>query len=59
MNEEYKPSPEFVSKVMERVYAYESSRISLTWWLISQPSMRYILAGSGALFGVLQTVSVF
>ena len=59
MNEEYKPSIDFVSKVMGRVYEYEASRFSFKDWLVNHPSMRYILVGSGALFGILQTASAF
>jgi hypothetical protein len=59
MKKGYKPSTDFVTKVMEQVYAYESSRPSFTGWLVTHPSIRYILVGSGALFGILQTVSAF
>jgi len=59
MNEEYKPSPDFVSKVMEQVHAYEVSRTSFVEWLISHPSIRLALAGGGTLFGIFKAVPVF
>lgn len=59
MNEEYKPSPDFVSKVMGRVHTYEASRTSFTEWFISHPSIRYALAGGGTLFGIFKAVPVF
>ena len=59
MNEEYKPSPDFVSKVMEQVHAYEASQTSFVEWFISHPSIRYALAGGGTLFGIFKTVPVF
>ncbi len=59
MNEEYKPSPDFVSKIMEQVYSYEASKFSFTEWLIRHPSIRYALAGSGAILGIFKTVSAF
>ena len=59
MREGYKPSIDFVSRVMEQVYAYESSKFSLTEWLASHPFIRYALAGSGALLGIFKTVSAF
>jgi hypothetical protein len=59
MNEEYKPSFDFVSKVMKQVYEYEASKYSFTEWLIRNPFIRYVLAGSGALLGIFKTVSAF
>ena len=59
MNEEYKPSPDFVSKVMEQVHAYEASQTSFVEWFISHPFMRYALAGGGTLFGIFKSVPVF
>ncbi len=59
MNEEYKPSLDFVSKVMERVHAYEASKSSFTDWLFSHPYLRFALAGSGALFGIFKAASAF
>jgi hypothetical protein len=59
MKEEYKPSIDFVSKVMKQVYTYETSKTSLVEWLVSHPLIRYALAGSGALLGIFKTVSAF
>ena len=59
MNEEYKPSPDFVAKVMVQVHAYEESRTSFVDWFISHPFMRYALAGGGTLFGIFKSVPVF
>lgn len=56
---EFKPSPDFVSRVMDRVHAYETSRSSFVEWLISHPSLRYALAGGGTLFGVFKALPVF
>lgn len=59
-NNEYQPSPNFVSKTMRRIYAYESSRKSL----LARVGMynllqRYVLAFGGALFGILHATRVF
>jgi hypothetical protein len=59
MNEEYKPSLDFVSKVMEQVHAYEASRTSFAEWFLSHPALRYALAGGGTLFGIFKAVPVF
>jgi len=59
MNEEYKPSLDFVSKVMGKVYDYEASRISFMEWLICHPSIRYALVGTGTLLGIFKTASAF
>jgi len=59
MSEEYKPSPDFVSKVMEQVQAYEKSKLSFLEWCVSHPSIRYALAGGGTLFGIFKAVPVF
>lgn len=59
MNQEFKPSPEFVAKVMEQVHGYEASRTSFLEWCISHPSLRYALAGGGTLFGIFKAVPVF
>lgn len=59
MNEEYKPSLDFVSKVMERVHAYEASKISFTDWLFGHPYLRYVLAGGGTLVGIFKAASAF
>lgn len=59
MNEEYKPSQDFVSKVMKQVYAYEESRTSFVEWCFNHPFIRYTLAGGGTLFGIFKAVPVF
>lgn len=59
MNEEYKPSLDFVSKVMKQVYAYEAKNFSFIEWLATHPSIRYAMAGIGALFGIFKTVPAF
>ena len=59
MNQEYKPSPDFVSKVMEQVHAYETSRTSFMEWFNNHPFIRYALAGGGTLFGIFKAVPVF
>jgi hypothetical protein len=59
MKEEYKPSVDFVLKVMKKVYAYETSKASFIEWLINHPSIRYALVGSGAVLGILKTVPAF
>ena len=59
MREEYKPSTDFVSKVMRHVYAYEESKISLIEWLSIHPSIRYAMLGIGALLGIFKTVPAF
>jgi hypothetical protein len=59
MSEEFKPSLDFVSKVMDQVHAYEESRTSFVEWFISHPSIRYALAGGGTLFGIFKSIPVF
>ena len=56
---EFKPSPDFVAHVMDRVHAYEASRRTFLEWLISHPSLRYALAGGGTLVGVFKALPVF
>lgn len=59
-NNEYQPSPNFVSKTMRRVYAYESSRKSLlARFGMYNLLQRYVLAFGGALFGILHATRVF
>ena len=59
MNEEFKPSPDFVAKVMARVHAYEAEKLpSVAWFFWSRP-IRYALAGGGTLFGILKAAPVF
>jgi hypothetical protein len=59
MNEGFKPSPDFVAKVMKRVYAYEAGKIPLYEQLISSRPIRYVLACGGTLIGVFGAVPVF
>ena len=59
MNEEYKPSQDFVSRVMDQVYEYEASKISFIEWLAGHPFIRYALIGSGALLGIFKTIPAF
>lgn len=59
MSEEYKPSLDFVSKVMQQVHTYESSRTSFVDWCINHPFIRYAVAGGGTLFGIFKAVPVF
>ncbi len=59
MNQEYKPSPDFVCKVMKQVHAYEASRTSFVEWFSTHPFIRYALAGGGTLFGIFKAVPVF
>jgi len=59
MNQEYKPSSDFVSKVMAQVYAYEASKNSFSEWLINHSSIRYALVGGGTLFGILKAAAAF
>ena len=59
-NNEYQPSPDFVSKTMRRIYAYESTRKSLLARVgIYNLLQRYALALGGALFGILNATRVF
>ena len=56
----YQPNPDFVSKTMKRVYAYEASKKSLlTKVEIYNVLQRYVLALGGALFGILNATRVF
>jgi len=59
MGEEYKPSKDFVSKVMKHVYSYEDSKVSFIEWLTIHPSIRYAALGIGALLGIFKTVPAF
>ena len=59
MNEEYKPSPDFVARVMGRVHAYEAARVSLVERIFWSRPVRYAVAGGGTIFGILKAVPVF
>lgn len=59
MNEEYKPAPDFVDRVMRQVYAYEAGRHSLVERLFWSRPVRYVLACGGTIFGILKAAPVF
>ncbi len=60
MNNNYEPSPDFVSKTMRRVYEYEASKSSFLKKIkIYDLLQRNALALCGALFGVLTATHVF
>lgn len=59
MFEEYKPSPDFVAKVMARVHAYEARKAPLVERLFCCRPVRYGLACGGTLLGILKAVPVF
>jgi allophanate hydrolase subunit 1 len=59
MNHEYRPSYDFVKKVMDQVYAYEASQASLAEWIMNHSFIRYAVVGSGMLLGVLKAASAF
>ncbi|NVN90511.1 MAG: hypothetical protein HXX11_07875 [Desulfuromonadales bacterium] len=59
MNEEFRPSLDFVTRVMEQVHAYDQSKVSFLVWFVNHPSIRYALAGGGTLFGIFKAVPVF
>jgi hypothetical protein len=59
MPEKFKPSADFVAKVMARVYDYEDSKVSPYQWFVESRPLRYILAGGGTVFGVLTAIPVF
>ncbi len=59
MNGAYEPSPDFVEKVMTRVYRLEAERVSFVQWLIMSRPVRYALAGGGTVFGILKAAPVF
>ena len=58
MNEDYKPSADFVARVMGRVHSDPLAVPSLERLALS-PSLRYLLAGGGALFGLLRALPAF
>ncbi|GAM10906.1 hypothetical protein OR1_03206 [Geobacter sp. OR-1] len=59
MNDEYKPSPDFVAKVMQRVHAYEAEKVSFIERIFWSRPVRYALAGGGTVFGILKAAPVF
>lgn len=59
MNVEYKPSPDFVAQVMQRVHAFEARKASFFERFIWSRPIRYALAGSSTVFGVLKAMPVF
>ena len=59
-NNEYQADPEFVSKTMGRIYAYEASRKAFSVRIVFYNLLqRYILAFGGALFGIFNATRVF
>jgi len=56
---EYKPSPDFVAKVMRRVQAFEARKVPLVERLVWSRPIRYALAGGGTIFGILKAAPVF
>ena len=59
MNAEYKPSPDFVAQVMQRVHAFEAGKASLIERFILSRPVRYALAGGGTVFGILKAMPAF
>ena len=59
MNETYEPSPDFVEKVMARVYRFEAERVSFFNLISVSKPVRYALAGGGTVFGILTAAPVF
>jgi hypothetical protein len=59
MKEAFKPSPYFVAKVMTRVHAYHVEQASFFERFIWSRQTRFLLAGSGTVFGILKAVPVF
>ncbi len=59
MNEEFKPSPDFVARVMRRVHACEAEKVPVIERLVWSRPVRYALAGGGTIFGILKAAPVF
>lgn len=59
MNEAYRPSPDFVAKVMRQVHAWEAEKITFLERFFWSREVRYVLAGGGTVFGILKAVPVF
>ena len=59
MNAAYKPSPDFVARVMAQVHAYEAKRVRAIERFIWSRPVRYTLAGGGTVFGILKAAPVF
>jgi len=59
MNEDYKPSPDFVARVMRQVHLFEDQKISFVERFFCSRQLRYALAGGGAVFGILRAIPVF
>jgi hypothetical protein len=59
MNEAYKPSPDFVATVMQRVHAYEARKASLADRFLWSRPIRYALAGGSTVFGILKAMPAF
>lgn len=58
MNEDYQPSADFVARVMGRVHSDPLPVLPLERLAFSRP-LRYLLAGGGALFGLLRALPAF
>jgi hypothetical protein len=59
MNETYEPSPDFVEKVMVKVHLFEAKQVTVLSWICASRPIRFALAGSGTLFGILKAAPVF
>lgn len=59
MNAEYKPSPDFVARVMESVHTYEAEKVLIFERIFWSRPVRYALAGGGTVFGVLKAMPAF
>lgn len=59
---EFKPSPDFVSRVMEDVRAYEAARTpypSRLRLFLSTKAARYVLTSAGALLGLINLIRMY
>ena len=52
MKEEYEPSPDFVDKVMTRVYLLGVRKVTLGERLVASRPSRCILTSGGAIIGI-------
>lgn len=59
MNEEFKPSPDFVARVMRQVHATRAENVPLLERVFWSRPIRYALAGGGTVFGILKAAPVF
>ncbi len=59
---EFKPSGDFISRVMNKVYAYEKTKkpeISLSQKLHSSIAVRYAMFAGGALLGIINLIRLY